>query len=38
MKLVEMEKNNWVFEEDPAMTLELQERFYQAVEVWADGA
>ena len=37
MKLVEMEKNNWVFEEDPAMTLELQERFYQAVEVWADG-
>ena len=37
MKLVEMEKNNWVFEEEPAMTLELQERFYQAVEVWADG-
>ena len=37
MKLVEMEKNNWVFEEDATFTLEILERFDQALDMWEKG-
>ena len=37
MKLVEMEKNNWVFEEDATFTIEVFERFDQALDSWAKG-
>lgn len=37
MKLVEMEKNNWSFEEDSTFTSEILERFDQALDIWAKG-
>lgn len=37
MKLVEMEKNNWVFEEDATFTSEVFERFDQALDMWEKG-
>ena len=37
MKLVEMGKNNWVFEEDPTFTREILERFDQALDMWEKG-
>ena len=37
MKLVEMEKNNWSFEEDSAFTSEILERFDQALDTWEKG-
>ena len=37
MKLVEMEKNNWGFEEDSTFTREIFERFDQALDIWEKG-
>lgn len=37
MKLVEMEKNNWSFEEDSTFTSEILERFDQALDAWEKG-
>ena len=37
MKLVEMEKNNWGFEEDSTFTRDLFERFDQALDTWEKG-
>ena len=37
MKLVEMGKNNWGFEEDATFTLEILERFDQALDMWGKG-
>ena len=37
MKLVEMEKNNWGFEEDSTFTSEIFERFDQALDTWEKG-
>lgn len=37
MKLVEMGKNNWSFEEDATFTLEILERFDQALDIWRAG-
>ena len=37
MKLVEMEKNNWGFEEDLTFTRDLFERFDQALDIWEKG-
>lgn len=37
MKLVEMEKNNWCFEEDSTFTHEIFERFDQALDIWGKG-
>ena len=37
MKLVEMEKNNWGFEEDSTFTREIFERFDQALDIWETG-
>ena len=37
MKLVEMEKNNWSFEEDSTFTREIFERFDQALDLWEKG-
>ena len=37
MKLVEMEKNNWGFEEDSTFTHEIFEKFDQALDIWEKG-
>ena len=37
MKLVEMEKNNWGFEEDSTLTRNIFERFDQVLDIWEKG-
>lgn len=37
MKLVEMRKNNWGFEEDSTFTHEIFEKFDQALDIWRAG-